>query len=179
MTKSIVLILLLTVVTGWKVTAQTTADPIVELNRDVWHPFVKALNETDIDGYLAVHHPDVLRVSLDRGGLVHGGDHYRNTLQTLFGKIKTSGSTQHIEFRFTERMVADKVASERGFYKFTYTTGNANNAPYQATVIFGSFHVISQKDENGRWKIRMDFDYTSQERQYNVTEQLFLTGTPL
>ena len=180
MTNTLTSALLLTLAMIGQVAAQqATNDQIAEINRDVWHPFVTALNETNIDAYLAVHHQDVLRVSLDRGGIAQSGDNYRGHLQTLFDKIKSSGSSQRIEFRFTERMFADKIASERGYYKFTFTTGNGGNIPYKDTVIFGAFHVISQKDDSGRWKIRMDFDFTSQEQKYNVTEQLFLSGTPL
>jgi len=175
--KKLIVALLLTV--AHTAYPQNQDAAISQINQDVWVPFIEALGNADIEAYLAVHHPSAIRISLDRNGIFQQGEAYFGQLRSLFGKIKQSEGQQQIQFRFSERIFSDKVASEKGYYKYVYEAKSTAASPYAAKIIYGSFHVISQKDENGRWKILLDFDYTNQEQKYNVTEKEFLTAMPL
>ncbi len=145
--------------------AQTVAD---EIDRDVWHPFVKTFSSFDDPGFIAVHTHDVVRVSRDGATILVGND-YVESIRNNFAQGRETETVRTIEFTFTERLHKDKTAFEVGYYRIRSARGG------QEYVGYGKFQVVLRKVD-GRWKIAVDSD-TSEDG--SILEEDFMSGAPL
>ena len=124
---------------------------LAELDRDVWQAFRRAYAARDVEAFLDVHRPDLIRA----GGPaqdVHGYDVYAAQTADFFAELTGRGDGIGIEFRFTERIAAGDLASERGVFRITVTP-----AAGEGRVFHGRFHTFSRR-EGGRWRIAVDYD---------------------
>jgi ketosteroid isomerase-like protein len=83
---------------------------------------------------------------------ISGFDEYAAITRQWLTDLTARGDTVDIEFRFTEWIVTDDLASERGVYRLT-----ARRASGEQKAMFGRFHTFSRKT-NGRWRIAVDYD---------------------
>ncbi len=139
-----------------------------QVDTQVWRPFMKALANNDIAAYDKLHAAFVLRASSDLGGKVWSGKDYFVYNKTNFSRLQDKGIQQKIEFGFVERVVSETVVSDMGLYKYTYHSKNSG-----PKYIYGKFHIISQKVDDARWKIILDYDRTDQEGIYEIGEHDF------
>jgi ketosteroid isomerase-like protein len=140
-----------------------------ELNRDVWHAFVRAYGARDGKAFLAVHSPDLMRA----GGpekQAYGYAEYAAQTEQWFAELIERGDDIAIEFRFDERIASGDLASERGVYRITasLTTG-------EQRVFYGRFHTFSRR-AGGRWRIAVDYDSNE---GGTVTEESFASGADI
>ncbi len=77
---------------------------------------------------------------------------YLADFRAFFDLVRGNGDRIDLEFRFTQRILGDGVASERGMFRMAVTP--AAGAPRQR---FGRFHVFLRV-EDGRWRILTDYD---------------------
>lgn len=124
---------------------------LAELNRDIWHPFARTYAAQDLAGYLAIYATDLIRAG-GPGKSVHGYDEYSARMADWFTHLNNDGAEIRIEFRFTERLAADGLASERGIFKIDASSPTATQR-----VIFGRFHTFARK-AGDRWQIVADYD---------------------
>lgn len=139
-----------------------------QVNSQVWLPFMKALEDNDAKTYNGLHSEFVLRLSNDLGGKVWSGDDYKAYNESNFSRLKEKGIQQKIEFGFLERTISKRLVSDKGFYRYTYQTGNGG--PKQ---LYGKFHVVSYLENDQKWKIILDHDFTNQEGIYEIGEDDF------
>jgi len=124
-----------------------------ELNRDIWEPFRQAYADRDLDAYLSLHTPDLVRVDVARnwiGGLVEYGEMSR----PIFGKLVDRGDTADIRFRFSERLASADLASERGYYRMAIAVSEPE--PHEL-VFVGQFHTIARLTDKG-WRLSVDYE---------------------
>ena len=140
------IICLLLLAAGPRVFAQNVS---VEINEQVWKPFIEYFNNRNNAGFMAVHSKEVVRSPRD-SKTIFGWDEYYRQLQQ--GQSKTPTGQRFIELRFTERIAKDNLAFDVGIYKTTYRPNNGAVNSY-----YGRFHVVHRK-ENGVWKILVDTD---------------------
>jgi len=129
----------------------TDADALRELNTDIWHAYRRAYNNGDAASFIALHTPDVIRA----GGpekVVRGFREFVAVTEPWFAGMAERGSSVDIDFRFTERLAADGLASERGVYRLT-----GRRADGDQRVFHGRFHTFARKVD-GRWRIAVDYD---------------------
>lgn len=133
--------------------ARQPADPALlrELERDIWQPFVAAQAASDVEAYIALHSPSLVRASADARQVQTHADWAAHT-RALWKSMTERGRRAEISFRFIERLAAADAASERGVYALTL-----HGAPGGPRSFHGQFHVISRK-EGGRWRIVVDYD---------------------
>jgi uncharacterized protein (TIGR02246 family) len=124
---------------------------LAELNRDVWHAFRRAYAARDVEGFLALHLPELIRAG-GPGRDVHGYPRYAEQTGEFFAELTRRGDGIVIDFRFTERIAAAGLASERGVFRITATP-----AAGAQRVFYGRFHTFARKVD-GRWRIAVDYD---------------------
>jgi ketosteroid isomerase-like protein len=143
------------------------AELLRELNNDIWHALPRAYG--DADAYLALYTPDLIRA----GGptkKVQGFTEFAEITRQWFADLADRGSTVDLEFRFTERIAADDVASERGVFRMT-----ARRASGDQRVFYGQFHTFARRID-GRWRIAVDYDSDEND---TVTAESFEAATPV
>lgn len=144
-----------------------TANPLFgELNRDIWHPFVRTYRDRDLKAFLGLYHPDLIRA----GGPakeVYGYDRFAADTAAWFTTCAERGDSLGIEFRFTERIAADDLASERGVLRITATRPGADDL-----VFHSQFHTFARKAA-GRWRIVADYDTNDSDDGGVITPETF------
>lgn len=141
----------------WAAFAQSAApkpaDPalLAEIERDIWQPFVRAFAERDVEAYIALHSPLLVR-GLGDLKQVQTYDLWREHTLAMFRRMAERDVRPAIRFRFIERIAGAQAASERGIYEFTATAAGGDVRRF-----YGQFHVIARR-ESGRWKIAVDYD---------------------
>lgn len=128
-------------------------DLVEELNRDVWQPFRIAYAAGDADAFLALHAPDLIRAGGPAKEVLDLAA-YDAQVREWFALVAAKGDRLAIDFRFTERLAAGGLASERGIYRITLTAADG-----QQRVLFGRFHTFARQ-VGGRWRIAVDYDST-------------------
>lgn len=118
------------------------------INEQIWVPFTYAFETNDYELFDSLHCTELVRISGD-GKRVQGKETY---IAGYKQRWQNNSQKQSISFRFLERLNNDNYASERGIYKLTINPNNENSRSY-----YGKFHVIL-KQQNGRWKISVDYD---------------------
>jgi uncharacterized protein (TIGR02246 family) len=127
-------------------------DLLAELNRDLWHPFVRSYDERDTDAFAALYHADTIRATGAGGGSVMGRTEFIRQLAGFFATATNLGGTVTIAFRFHERIAAGVLASERGVFRLTVTPAGGT-----ARVRYGLFHTYARRTD-GRWLFVADYD---------------------
>jgi ketosteroid isomerase-like protein len=140
--------------------AQTDQD---EINRQVWHPFMKAYEKLDASMFMSLHSRELMRVELDMRKTMHY-DAYAAYYQDFFNRFRKSGEKIRIRFSFTHRVSDGSRAFEKGYYEFTLHTAKGEARAY------GSFTVMLKKEQD-RWKIILDADTNK-----DMSEAVFLSG---
>lgn len=124
-----------------------------ELNRDLWQPFRAAYAARDAAAFFALHAPDLIRAS-GTDGKVYDLGAYEEQVAPWFAGMAARGDTLDITFRFTERVAAEDLASERGVYRIVIDPVGA-----ERLVFHGRFHTFARK-VGGQWRIAVDYDTT-------------------
>jgi ketosteroid isomerase-like protein len=140
-----------------------------EVNVQVWKRFIRAFNEHDTKGFMAVHSKDVVRSPRDAKTVWNYDEYYKRQGQGDAREIAIESKRQ-LELRFTERILNNNLAVEVGVYKTTMTGKDGISQSY-----YGRFHVVLRK-ENGVWKILVDTDSTE---NHSIDEENFLAAKPM
>jgi ketosteroid isomerase-like protein len=121
----------------------------LEVNKDVWLPFIESWATNDVEKYNGLHTKDLIR-----GGEkeVQGFESYAEHNRRNFKQRITNKAKVTIDFRLLERANNGELGSERGIYETTYT-----NQKGEVFKNYGKFHVFLRKVE-GVWKIAVDYD---------------------
>jgi len=138
----------------------------IEINQQVWKPFIQSFNERDDKTFRSVHSKDLIRVSQDQNK-VSGLDEY--IPDPSLSSKKNNSSPRKIELRFLQRIASDGRAFETGYYKTTVT----NTTTGKSNSFYGKFRVLLRK-ENAVWKILMDAD-----AHENTSEVIFMNAKPM
>jgi ketosteroid isomerase-like protein len=128
-----------------------SSDLLHELNIDIWRAYQDAFHSGDVEAFLALHTPQLIRAGGPAKSISGFGEYAANSRQWRTDLVER-GDTVDIEFRFTERIVTADLASERGVYRLT-----ARRASGEQKTMFGRFHTFSRKT-SGRWRIAVDYD---------------------
>ena len=88
------------------------------MNTDIWRPYRRAYREGDAAAFLALHSPDLIRAGGPTKTII-GLPEYGTRTRQWFAELAERGDSVDIEFRFTERIADDALASERGIYRLT------------------------------------------------------------
>ena len=129
----------------------TDTDTLRALNTDIWHAYRMAYRTGDAAAFIALHTPDLIRA----GGpakVVRGFREFAAETGPWFAELAARGSSVDIDFRFTERIAAGDLASERGVYRLA-----ARRADGDQRVFHGRFHTFARRID-GRWRIAVDYD---------------------
>lgn len=135
------------------------------IDRDVWEPFTAAYPALDIDMIADACSADLIHA----GGparTVSTRDQHLAAFGDFFDRVRAAGDALAIEFRFTERLLGEGVASERGVFRIDVRL--ADGSTRQS---FGHFHVVLRREE-GRWRIVTDYDAPG------ATAEEFAAATP-
>jgi uncharacterized protein (TIGR02246 family) len=125
--------------------------PLEELNRDIWHPFVRAYGALDADAFLALYRPDLMRATGVSGEALDF-DGFAAQMREFFAMVAGYGDTIAIDFRFHERLVGADLASERGVYRLVVTP-----AAGERRTRYGVFHTYARRAD-GTWRFAADYD---------------------
>jgi ketosteroid isomerase-like protein len=125
--------------------------PLEELNRDLWHPFVRSYAERDTDTFIGLYDPALIRAS-GAAGQIHGYTEYAEQMRAFFARVAERGDTLAIDFRFDERLASGEVASERGVFRLTVTPSSG-----PVRTMYGRFHTYARRVD-GRWRFVADYD---------------------
>lgn len=127
------------------------SDQWEELNRDIWQPFVRAYHALDAETFLSLCRSDMIHAS-GAAGQIHRFDEYARQMREFFEMVAEHRDQVDIEFRFSERIVADGAASERGLFRLSVTPAEG-----EPRTRYGRFHTFSVLTE-GRWQFLVDYD---------------------
>lgn len=122
-----------------------------DIDGDVWAPFMRAYSQLDIDLFSSIHASDFVRVE-SSSRWIGGLDSYLQRTDRGFARARAQGDALAIEFRFTDRVLGDGLASERGVYRVTVTEPAG-----QAQTFLGRFHSVLRHD-GARWRLLLDHD---------------------
>ena len=131
--------------------AENTAR-LKEINRNIWTPFAEAYAADDAEKYLALHTPDFIRANGGDRAEVKDLSGYRESVTRGFQWGKDNNRRAAIAFSFFERITGEKLASERGIYRYTSIAPDGGQQHF-----YGKFHVFHRKTD-GVWKIAVDYD---------------------
>ena len=138
----------------------------LQINRDVWYPFIETYSSFDDKGFMAIHTEDVIRIIRDAKRIQVGAEYAESMARSAKNNIKRNRK-RFIEFSFLERFATGDTAFEVGYYKVISEEPRIETKNY-----YGIFQVIL-KQTNGKWKIMVDSD-TSMDN--SLTEEDFLKG---
>jgi ketosteroid isomerase-like protein len=144
-------------------------DVQIEINEQVWKPFIKNFNEHNTIGFMAVHSKDVIRSPRDSKAIWNWDEYSREQAAGDQQDIKEKRK-RTLELRFTERINGKDKAIDVGVYKTSYLLADGTKQDF-----FGRFHVVLRK-EKGIWKILVDTDSSE---NGTVGEKEFLIARPM
>jgi ketosteroid isomerase-like protein len=124
-----------------------------EIDDDIWHPFRCAYETLDLDAFVGLHDPALVRVEAG-ARWIGDRDAYAERTAAGFARARTDGDTFTIEFRFEDRLAGADAASDRGVYRLTIT-----HADTSQLVFHGRFSTIHRRTPDG-WRIVVDHDDT-------------------
>jgi len=139
----------------------------LQINEQVWKPFIKAFNTNDNKLFSSVHSKEVIRVEQDDSRIIGYDEYFKPVPDSIL--LKWGRWKKNIELRFVQRIAGNDKAFEVGYYKTT-STNMDNNVTRTG---YGKFHVLLRK-EDGTWKILMDAD-----AHEGTNETIFLTGAEM
>jgi hypothetical protein len=122
-----------------------------ELNRDIWIPYSEAVRANDATKLLSLLSQDFIRVYPFNKRIVNLTQ-FSEGIRQSYQKDKTNEEQKkdqaaNIIFRFSERIITEDFASERGVYQEMNTTSHG-----ETQSSYEKFHVLSRK-EKGVWKM--------------------------
>ncbi len=121
-----------------------------EVNDQVWGPFKQAYEARNWQTFNELHTGDVLRVS--QWGGIKVGDAYKEGVKHAYQKNSTRKKT--IDFWFEQRIYAETIGYEVGYYRVI-----SEEPEKEPAISYAQFHVVLRK-QNGMWKIAQDWDST-------------------
>jgi ketosteroid isomerase-like protein len=136
------------------------------IDRDVWIPFMAAYPALDAELALSTCSTDYIHAGGPEA-TAQGRDSHLADFRSFFDMVRGNGDRIDLEFRFTQRILGDGVAHERGLFRMDVEP--AEGEPRQR---FGYFQVFLRV-ENGRWRILTDYD------EPGGTAEAFEAATPL
>ena len=142
-------------------------DPKVEINEDVWIPFINAFNNNDTKSFMQLHSKDVIRSPRDSKKILNWHEYFLVQEQGD-NADKAAHRKRNLELRFTERLANNERAIEVGIYKTSYLNDDGSTFSF-----YGRFHVVLRK-ENGKWKILVDTDSSENN---TISEKEFLSAS--
>ena len=142
-------------------------DPKVEINEDVWIPFINAFNNNDTKSFMQLHSKDVIRSPRDSKKILNWHEYFLVQEQGD-NADKAAHRKRNLELRFTERLANNERAIEVGIYKTSYLNDDGSTSSF-----YGRFHVVLRK-ENGKWKILVDTDSSENN---TISEKEFLSAS--
>jgi hypothetical protein len=122
---------------------------LMEINREIWTPFMEGVR-TDVDSlYLRVRSRDYVRVQED-GRLILTYHDYVDDTRQMMARYREQGTRIAIDVRFEERITDGQTAFERGISRivFSYSDGRTR-------TFFSRFRTISRK-EGETWRVLSD-----------------------
>jgi len=139
----------------------------IEINEQVWKPFIKAFNQADTDAFMAVHSKELHRVLQDSKVIQSYADYY---LSNKRGdeRAKQNNRKRNLELRFTQRIASKGRAFEVGYFKTSSISTDGKMHHF-----YGKFHVLLRK-EAGKWMILMDADASEK-----TDETIFDAAAPM
>ena len=141
------------------------------IERDVWIPFMAAYPALDAELALSTCSTDYIHAG-GPAATAQGRDSHLADFEAFFDMVRGNGDRIELAFRFTQRILGDEVASERGLFRMDVQP--AAGEPRQR---FGYFHVFLRVEPDrggtGRWRILTDFD------EPGGTAEKFEAATPL
>jgi hypothetical protein len=150
-------------------TETSVKDVEAQINTQVWEPMLRASNQFDADGFLAVLSRDLVRVSTDRN-LIYGFERYNKETREGFARARERGLRRTSTMRFTSRAHSQGLARETGVFRSEVVLGNG-----QTRVSFTAFEMILRQ-EAGLWKLLVDQDSW---REGKITEAEYLAAKPM
>ena len=130
----------------------TDPDLLRDLNQALWQAFRTSYRSLDATALLALYHRDLVRA----GGparSVQGFDGYAGEIREFFADMAAQGASLDIDFRFTERIGAGELASERGVFRIALAGPDAER------IFYGQFHTFARRID-GTWQFVADYDTT-------------------
>jgi len=145
-----------------------------QIDNEVWKPFIKAIDNQNLEDYFSLHSKDIIRAD-GRMKKLFGWDDYK--LEIINGwkdfnlfKEKNKIKNASFDLRFLARIANDNLAYEVGYFKSEVTTETG-----EIKKGFGKFHVVLRK-EDGKWKILVDQDSIE---EVKITEEDYLKAEPI
>ena len=138
----------------------------LQINQDVWYPFIESYGSFNDKEFMAVHTDDVIRISRD-GQRIQTGEDYAISMEKNAALNKEHNRKRTIEFSFLERFSTGDIAFEVGYYKVVSIEPQKEPVNY-----YGLFQVVI-KNINGKWKLFVDSDTSVNN---SLTEEDFLRG---
>jgi ketosteroid isomerase-like protein len=144
-------------------------DVRLQIEKDVWIPFLAASDAFDADGFLAAQSKDLVRVSLD-AKQVYGLARYQTEIHEGFARARARGIVRRSDVRFLERMASGDLAYETGYFRSEVRSPDGS-----VRVRYSRFEFVL-RNESGRWKILLDKDTTD---GGTITEEAYQAASPL
>jgi hypothetical protein len=139
-----------------------------ELDRDVWHPFVRGVRSDSAPLYVGVLARDFHWVAPGSRGRIMDRAAYDLDSRQVMQRRREEGGTSEIDVRFLERNVTERFAAEKVVTRFAIRRPGR-----EPEVGYGIAHYFSRR-EDGVWRVVLR--YASPER---ATEATFAAATPL
>ncbi len=123
----------------------------VQIDQDIWLPFMAAYPAYDADLVASTYSADLIHAG-GPGATAKNLDGHMADMRAFFDYARSQGDAFAIEFRFTQRILGEGVASERGVFRIDVllATGGERQS-------YGYFHVFERLEPDG-WRILTDFD---------------------
>lgn len=136
------------------------------IDRDIWMPFTAAYPALDADLAGSVYSPDLIRGGGPERTVTDLATHLGD-FRVFFDFVRGQGDSLSIEFRFTERLIGEGVATERGVFRIDVRLSSGEHRQ-----TYGRFHVF-ERVEHGVWRIVTDYD------EPGASADEFETATPI
>ena len=138
----------------------------VQIDQDIWLPFMAAYPAYDADLVASAYSSDLIHAG-GPGETVTTLAQHLEEMRGFFDYARSQGDAFAIEFRFTQRILGDGVASERGVFRI-----DVRLASGEERQSYGYFHVFERLEPAG-WRILSDFD------EPGATLEEFEAATPI
>jgi len=126
-------------------------DAHIEINSQVWKPFIKSFNENNTATFTALHSKDAVR-SPRVAKTIWNRDNCNKRQSAGDLEDKKQNRKRTLELHLTESIVKGDLAFDVGVYRTSYLLLDGKTENY-----YGRFHVVMRK-EKGVWKILIDTD---------------------
>ncbi len=123
-------------------------EALEEINTDIYLPFMESYAEKDARKFAALQCDKLVRVPADGKKIYDKASYTKNVAQWW----DNSKDELTIDFRFSERIISDNFASERGIYDLTFNQGSDGERHS-----YGKFHVILERQTDA-WCFLIDYD---------------------